>query len=445
MKFCIKYFNPVSVLIMTILFASQLPSVRAVDNESALPILNADSPIENYMQYAALNNPGLKAAFEEWKATIEKSRQAGVLPDPRFNYGYYIESVETRLGPQENKFGLSQTFPWWGKRKLQSGMVDDEAKIKKELFDKKRLSLFYKVKSIYAEYWFLAREVEITREHIKLLSDMEAVARTRYKNGAAPYSSVIQLQVEQGKYADKLSTFLALRKPLSVKFNAVLNRSADSLLPFPKALPDNSAEINDKLVREEMLNFNQDIKRYSFLMEKEEKNIRLAKKQNYPDLTFGVDYIQTGDAIDPSLPDSGQDAVMATVAINIPIWRGKYKAAEKEAQLRKSQYINARTNTINELNADMALALYYYHDASRKINLYRDTLVPKAEQALNAAQQEFRTGKTSYISLIDTARKLLEFKLSAKRAEADSLIRLAEIERLTGNINNVYNNKTKGE
>ncbi len=50
----------------------------------SLPSLNEESTISDYLEYAALNNPGLEAAFNRWKATLEKVPQVRALPDPRF-------------------------------------------------------------------------------------------------------------------------------------------------------------------------------------------------------------------------------------------------------------------------------------------------------------------------------------------------------------------------
>ena len=61
--------------------------------------LSETSTIEDYLVYAALHNPGIEAAFDHWKAALEKSPRAQSLPDPRFTYAYYIEHVETRVGP----------------------------------------------------------------------------------------------------------------------------------------------------------------------------------------------------------------------------------------------------------------------------------------------------------------------------------------------------------
>ena len=84
-----------------------------------LPGLNEASGLNDYLAYAALNNPQLESAFNRWKAALEMVTPARTLPDPRFSYGYYIQEVETRVGPQEDSLGISQTFPWFGKLKLQ--------------------------------------------------------------------------------------------------------------------------------------------------------------------------------------------------------------------------------------------------------------------------------------------------------------------------------------
>jgi cobalt-zinc-cadmium efflux system outer membrane protein len=69
--------------------------------------------------HAARHNPGLRAAFERWKADLERIPQARSLPDPRFTYGYFIERVETRVGPQRHRFSLQQMLP--ASRRLDCG------------------------------------------------------------------------------------------------------------------------------------------------------------------------------------------------------------------------------------------------------------------------------------------------------------------------------------
>ena len=44
--------------------------------------ISENSGLEDYLTYAALNNPGLKASFHRWKAALERIVQANTLPDP---------------------------------------------------------------------------------------------------------------------------------------------------------------------------------------------------------------------------------------------------------------------------------------------------------------------------------------------------------------------------
>jgi cobalt-zinc-cadmium efflux system outer membrane protein len=75
--------------------------------------------LPDYLRLASLNNAQLRARFEEWKAALEQVPQAKALDDPKFTYSYFIEEVETRIGPQRQKFGVMQYSP--GSAKLRRG------------------------------------------------------------------------------------------------------------------------------------------------------------------------------------------------------------------------------------------------------------------------------------------------------------------------------------
>jgi outer membrane protein TolC len=91
-----------------------------------------------------------------------------------------------------------------------------------------------------------------------------------------------------------------------------------------------------------------------------------------------------------------------------------------------------REDAGKRLEAELELALYHFRDAKRKVDLYRDTLVPKGRQSLDVARQGFEAGKVTFISLIDAQRLLLEFQLAERRARTNRGQRLAEIEMLSG-------------
>jgi cobalt-zinc-cadmium efflux system outer membrane protein len=404
------------------------------EHVEALPAMafKKDAGLQDYLKHAAHHNSGLEAAFKRWKAALESIPQARTLPDPRFNYTYFIEEVETRVGPQRQKFGVMQVFPWFGTRKLRGDAASEAAAAAGEVYERSKLHLFYRVKAAYYDYWYLAQAVAVTRQHIKLVTNLEAVARIRFKAGVTPHSAVIQAQVELGKLTDRLQSLESLRRPIVARLNAALNRPVHLPLPWPRALPVFDTGFTDEQAVAWLAESNPDLRRLDHLVEKEEAGIKLAKRSYYPDIALGVDYVDTDDALNPGVTDSGKDPLMATVSVNLPLWFGKNRAAEREAHLRKAAAVNDRDDTSRRLESNLELALYHFRDAERKINLYGDTLVPKAEQSLAVAQQGFEGGGTSFIALIDAQRLLLEFQLAQRRAQADRGTRLAEVEMLVG-------------
>lgn len=398
----------------------------------SLPELGEHSGLNDYLLYAALNNPGLEAAFLNWKAALEKIPQVTALPDPRFTYSYFIKSVETRVGPQNQRFGIAQTFPWFGKLKLQGNAAAEAAHAEKERYEAAKLKLFFQVKESYYEHYYLARSIAVTQANLDLMKELEGVARIQYATGFAPYSNVVRAQVELGKLEDRVKSLQDLHEPIVAKLNAALNRPADAPLPWPKKIELEQVAFTQEQLVSWLKDSNPDLKEVDFLAEREKQNLDLAKKGYFPDFTVGFETIDTGQAMIPGTPDSGKDPLIATVSINLPIWWDKYSAGEREALARYQAFRKEHSNRENNLLADLKLAVYKYQDAERKINLYKDTLVPKAEQSLEVSLQAYEAGLGTFLDLIDSIRSLLEFQLSYERAFTDKAQRLAELEMLVG-------------
>ncbi|HUT23580.1 MAG TPA: TolC family protein [Sumerlaeia bacterium] len=400
------------------------------------PDLTERSTLEDCVRYGLLNNPGLRAAFDRWKATLEKVEPARTLPDPLLTYGYFIEQVETRVGPQRQKIGVMQMFPWLGKLDLRGRMALEEANAAQQQYEAAKRALIHKIKTAYCEYWYLDQAIRVTQENVELLAYLENVALTRYAAGAGEYGSVIKAQVEMGKLDDRLASLRDLERPVLAQLNASLNRPPDAPMPGARALPEEEFEISRERLLEDLRKSNPSLKALDFMASKEELAIELARKNFFPDVSLGVDYIDTHgsrpNGMMPNPPDSGKDPVVAMISINLPVWHRKYRAIRREAEARRRAAAEERENLENELTSELEMALYELRDAERKIALYRDTLAPKAEQSLNVAQQAFAVDKVDFLDLIDAQRMLLEFQLAVERARADRAQRLAQIEKLTG-------------
>ena len=410
---------------------SYMRSGRPVTRES-LPAIDDTSGLSDYLTYAALGNPGLEAAFNRWKAALERVPQVRSLPDPRFTYRYFIQEVETRVGPQQQSFALAQTFPWLGKLALRGDVALAEAAAARQRYEAEKLRLFYRVKDAYYEYYYLARAIAVIREQRDLLTYLEQVARTRYRAAASRHPDVIRAQVELGKLDDRLRAAVALRGPVVARLNAAMGRPVQSPLPWPKSVPHETVGATDGEILAWLREASPELKAMAHEAAKEKHGIELAKTDYLPDVTLGVELIDTDQAIAHRTPDSGKDPVVATVSVNVPIWFEKYRAHEREARARHLAALKAKADRENTLSAEVKMVLYKFRDADRKIDLYRHTLVPKARQSLRATQQAFRAGQAGFLDVMDAERVLLEFELSYERALANHAQRLAELDMLVG-------------
>jgi len=388
--------------------------------------------LEDYLRYASLNNANLKAKFEEWKAALKQVPQAKTLDDPKFTYSYFIEEVETRVGPQRQKFGIMQVFPWFGEIEARTDAAAAAAKAARKRYEAEKLKLFWQVKDAFYEYLYLASAVEIARQNLELLKHFEEVARTRYRAAVGSHPDVIRAQVELAKLEDVLKSLEELREPIVARLNAVLNRRSLKLLPWPRKEEFKQVKVERLEMIARLRQMNPELAAIDFEVIAAKSRLGLAKKKFYPDIGVGVDWIETGGAVNPGVGDSGRDAVVLMFSMNLPIWRESYKAAEQQAKSNVRKTEHKRVETENTILARAEQVLYDFEDSKRKIKLYGDTLVPKAEELLQASETAYQSGTIDFLSLIDAQRTLLKFQLQYERAVTDNEQKLAELEMLAG-------------
>lgn len=72
-------------------------------------------------------------------------------------------------------------------------------------------------------------------------------------------------------------------------------------------------------------------------------------------------------------------------------------------------------------------------DAARRTEMLTTTsLLPQAELTFKAALASYENGKTDFATLLDAQRQIRQAKQNQIKAQAESQVRLADIERLIG-------------
>ncbi len=395
--------------------------------------LGADADLTALLDRARRRNAGLEAAFLRWVEALERVPQATTLPPPRVTLAAYLSEIETRVGPVQARAGLTQPVPWFGKLDARGELALHAAEEAREHVEAARLDLEHRVRDAWFEYAWLEQAVGIAEGHRELLVHWEGVAQSRLASGSGSHSDVIRAQIELGKLEDRLLTLRDLRRPLEARLNAALNRAADAPLPRPSVpLAEPAAAPYEAALRDGLASSSPRLRAMEHRVEAARVAVELADKAFYPDFLVGAEYSLIGPAEAPGVSGSGGDALALTLGLELPVWRGSYRAGQREAEARLRAARKEREEAWRALSAELELALYEFRDADRRAALFRGSLIPKGEESVQTLDTAYQSGDEGFLDLIDAERALLEFQLQAARAEADRAQALAAIERITG-------------
>ncbi|MEE9443791.1 MAG: TolC family protein [candidate division Zixibacteria bacterium] len=377
-------------------------------------------------------NPSIKESFYNWRAAIDRASFAGTLPDPVLSFGYFMERVETRVGPQRYKIGLRQSLPWFGTLGTKSDVARSEALASEMNYESRKQSVTHDIKTVYYELYYLGKLKSLTLANFEILKFWESVTQTKYKTAQVSHHDLIKVQIELGILEDRLIGIDKMIPPVKSNLAALLNSSDISEISIPDTIyiEDISTEI--QFILDRIIDGNPALKSIAYGVQKGKAAVRLSGKISMPAFTIGVDYIETGPALIPSMPESGKDPLMLNVGMTLPIWFGKNKAVKNQSRARLMAEENKLANARNTLIARVEKILFEYDEAKRKLVLYRDGLIPRAEEALNVGYAAFQAGQIDIVSLLDSQRQLLHFQEVYERARTDLAIKISKIEMLMG-------------
>jgi outer membrane protein, heavy metal efflux system len=321
------------------------------------------------------------------------------------------------------QMSLTQMFPAFGTLGLRESRAEAEALAAMHAFDAKRFIIFDRVTNAFYEYHYLSRAIAITEENHRLLVDLEQAVDAHYRSGAVAFVDLIKVQIEKDRLADRLAALRERQRPQSAGLAALLNLPTDVPLPWPRAEPSGPVLVDEAVLADMLADLNPELKAADAMIEAAVYREELARRSGWPRFMAG-----TGWMVMPGMEGRGDKSDIGLMAgISLPVWRGRYRAELRETAALRDAVTQDRDTMRNQVRAELSMAVFNFHDAERRIELYQESLIPKAEQALTVAWQAYADGQTDFMTLIDAQRTLLEFQLMAERAIADREIALGEI------------------
>lgn len=370
-----------------------------------LPTLDANSPLQDFLLYAMLKAPQVEAAWFDWAASVQGITVARSRPDPRLAFEADITDTVMALVP-----GLMTELPGPGKLQAAASVATAASEARYFAFESSVLQTAYALKKAYYELYFLDARVDVNRETLGLVREIETLALAKNAVGKATLQDVLRAQIEQERLSTEIANLEDSRTPLLAAFKAALGlQPQDPAPPVPATAESTSLKLTSDELLDQALARNPRLQAMAAEVRRADASIRLAYKARVPDFSAGLEV-----DVDPS------PAIFTpSIGMTLPVWRDKIAAQIAAAQAEK-QAAAARLDAEEiALAVDFAEKSFLFREASRTLTLLTERLLPKANQSLEVAQSGYVSGKVDFLNLLDAERTLLEFR----RAEVEARVR----------------------
>jgi outer membrane protein, heavy metal efflux system len=376
---------------------------------------------------ALAQNPQIQTGRQRWLAAQERPAQVGSLDDPEFKVEFFNTPQSLDITRTENTiFGLSQRFPYPGKRALRKSLAMKDADIVEAQLREKERAITAQVKITYYELFLAHKAIEVHREQIAIVKDFFEIANARFRAGKVAQVDVLKSTVELSKLHNELPVLEQRRESAQAKLNLFMNRAPQMPLGLPVAPVGPRSKQGIEELEQLALHNRPELRAMNTDAARSQTAIALAQKQYYPDFNVMVERFQNFGQRDGF-------GGMAVMSLPFSFWtKSKYDAGVREARANLESAKAAYQAAGNQVRFELKDLLAKIDAAEKLLALYKTTIIPQAQQTLESARISYRTGKVEFLSLLDAERALKEFQLEYYRTLTAFEQRMAELEQAVG-------------
>ena len=395
-----RFFRSLVFFLMAVLVTYQ-----AFSQEEKKPLR-----LDGLVKEALENNPQLRAARHQTAAARTRVDQVTSWDAPQFGVEFFQTPVQSFPNPLKNQmemdYFIQQMFPFPGKLSDMGKAAENNANMMDQGYNALERKVLRELKSSYFELYLVQRKIQINAENQDLMRRFVDIALKQYEVGMGKQPDILRAQTELSTLINDGLNLQKERAVIESMINTILSRPANAPLGFVPEIEKDIPRWTFEQIRPLALESRPELKAMNFNIEMNKSELSLSKKEYFPDLMLRFMY--------KDMAMTKNDFWSAMLGISIPLtpWSsGKYtsKTDENALNVRKAE---------EDLTAMKNMTLFEVQDALVKVQtnqnlvlLYKNTVIPQAEQTLQSTVAAYQTGKTEFLMLIDAYRMLLMAKL----------------------------------
>lgn len=410
------------ILLALILF----PATRAA---CEAPLVISPDLVGRLLDEAQRQRPAIAAGDARVEASSEAVNSVRTWEDPRVSIGIWAPGSNSFSSAQMGNilYGIEQKLPVFGRPDLMRSAAEADAAVERSDLRLQKIQLRHDLRSALVDLALADQNLRLASESLSWAQAQSAEVDTRYRSGKSREVDWLRAESERVKAEEAVVTAGKMREHQELEMNRLLNRDLHASWP-EVALPepaDGSVDFDDRLV-DAALAFAPSLERARREQDRQSASVRITRSQRLPDIGLGLaarQYASDGTLREGSL----------TVDFTLP-WLNR-KGYDADLRRDQARVKVARAQTEEEsllVREQLHGAVVNLDTARRQAALYRDKLLPLAQQTLSSARIAWENDLGVLQDALDAHRMEVEYRQSLAAAQADHARILADIALLTG-------------
>jgi len=375
------------------------------------------------------NNPAIKQAEHRWRAARERILQAKAWDDPRVAAEWlahrYVDIPPNAF--MDQTLAIEQLIPVTGKNLVRGRAAAAEALSVFEETRRVQLDVIAKARATFFQLANAYDQLEINSKNLTSLKQIADISRSRYETGLESAANVLIAETDYSKLLEARRDLERNLSDAQSQLNTLMNRDAFALLGPPSGAIISEASLSTSSLHAITLAQRPEVQMARAKIDAEKSKLQLAHRAWIPDpalMVKGQRYNDAAEAV--SELDAG-------VSFTIPwVNPGKYSAGVREARANLAaaeQGLDREQKEALRLLRDQLAKIETFH---HHVELFQDKLVPQAQQAFEATQLSYESGKTTFLDWITAQRNLRDIEAMGREHLAHYQIAVAELEAVIG-------------
>jgi outer membrane protein, heavy metal efflux system len=414
------------LLTITLIFAAAVDlSAGIAEGETAARSLS----LSEVTSAVLANNPGIKEALNKWNAARARIPQAAAWDDPRLGGDSRVHRF-VDVPPNafmDQSVSVEQVVPITGKNLLRARAAVAEAISAYEEVRRQQLDTTAAARASFFRLANAYDQLEINRKNIDSLKQIADISRAKYEAGTQTAADVLVAETDASKLEEARRDFERQLSDEQAQLNTLMDRDAFAPLGQPATASIQMPQLSPTSLRPLVLTHRPEVKMAEAKIDVEKWKLQLARREWVPDPALMVKAQRYNDA--------GQAVSEVDAGVSFPLpWANfrKYSAGVREAgeNLGAAQHgLDGSQKEALRLLRDQLQKIETFH---HHVELFREKLVPQAQQAFEANRLAYESGKASFLDWITAQRVLRDIEATARMHLTDYQVAVAELEAIIG-------------